>query len=154
MKDKEKTKKAYEKMEKKYKLPKLKKVEDELNFEISSSKPVHDCLKRMADLINMLIEHLGIIFEPRGYPSIIESSFYNEKEKEKLFKKFKEMMSLYHELAVGIFEGEKEQAKLFKKVFAVYTKEIKKFSIDFFTRQGDKWKEFEPDKFDKGQYLG
>lgn len=114
-------KKNYESLRKKYKLPEFKKLDSA--FEISTiddgkflSRDIRRKIFEKLETYSKIIE--GILHPETTLNNLYESRFFSEKDKEGIFKLYKELMILQKKaLIIGTLESEKEDAEFIKHSF-------------------------------------
>lgn len=114
-------KKSYESLRKKYKLPEFKKMDSA--FEISTidngkflSRDIRRKILEKLENYSKSIE--GILYPETTLNNLYESRFFTEKDKEWIFKLYKELMVLQKRaLMVSTLDSEKEDIEFIKHVF-------------------------------------
>ncbi len=148
--------KNYEELRKKYSLPKLDDVESELGIKIIYNPVINQLLTVLHERIGNSAGHLEINFQPTRMADAIESKFFSDKEKQEMFKFYKELIAVIHEIALSIYQNEESRAKCFKATYDFYLKKLKPFMQDFLKRQADGWRkeESQPKSEKSGSYFG
>lgn len=114
-------KKKYETLRKKYKLPEFKKIDSV--FEISSIDDgkflTRDIRRKIFDILETYSKSIeGILHPEATLNNLYESRFFSDKDKESIFKLYKELMVLQKRgLVVSTLENEKEDASFIIDVF-------------------------------------
>jgi len=149
-------KKAYQALKKKYKLPDFNKLDS--TFEISSIESdkflERSIRRRIAEKLDAYLKSIeGVLYPETTLNNLYESKFFTDKDKEKIFKIYKEMMVFQkRSYIVSTLEDEKEDVKLINDVFERFS-DIKSQLRDVFTKMMEGW-EKETDIKEDLEYLG
>ena len=114
-------KKGYESLRKKYKLPEFKKLDS--MFEISAIEGgkflTRDIRRRIFDILENYSKSIeGILYPETTLNSLYESRFFSDNDKERIFKLYKELMTLQKRaLLVSTLDSEKEDVNFIIDVF-------------------------------------
>jgi len=146
---------SYEELRKKHSLPKLEDVESELGVKIIYTPVINEFLRILHDRIGSCAGHLEINLQPTRMADVIESKFFSEKEKQDMFRFYKELIAVIHDIGLSVYQDSDSRIKCFKKTFDFYTKQLKPFMQDFLKRQADGWRKEETQQKEKSStYFG
>jgi len=135
-------KKKYEMVRNKYKLPEFSKADSV--FEISTienpkflSREIRRKIAEKLEIYSKSIE--GILYPETTLNNLYESKFFNDKDKEWIFKLYKELMALQKKAQiVSTLENEKEDSEFIKDVFNKWEKINSKIKM-IFEKLKDAW---------------
>ncbi len=135
--------KEYNKLSKKYKLPKFNGIDAE--FEISSLDNakflLKNILRKISEKLEFYIEVIGSLVHPDGssISSMYEIRFFSEDEKNGMYMMFKELMKIDRNIVEIILRNdEKELADFLNKFFSDWIN-IKKELLKYIEKMKDSW---------------
>lgn len=133
----------YNKLSKKYKLPKFREIDEE--FELSSLESpnflVRNALRKTAEKLEFYIEVIGNLVHPdaSSLSSMYEIRFFSDDEKNDMYNLFKKLMKVDRNiLEVMLKNDEKEQAEFLNKFFNNWL-DAKKELLKFIEKMKDSW---------------
>ena len=130
--------KQYNEMCKKAGLPSLKEFEEE--FECRLQAPIiAGVMSVILDKIGQSISHIEIIFQPARMADAMESKFHSEEEKTKLFKFYREALSIVHEVHHSLYISREKRLEMIKKSYEFYMKKLKPIMQEFLETQTKGW---------------
>jgi len=135
--------KEWEKLRKKYKLPKLEELEKEFDFYTEGRPVLSEVLKRVALVLDLIRADLESILHPRGLGEIVESKFFKEEEKDKLFDFYREVRAKIRKVPLAVMGSEEEKVRILKEFIEFYREKAKQFSKKFYEEISKKWMEKE-----------
>jgi len=150
--------KKYEKIRKKYKLPKLEELEDMFAFKLAkdSENDLYDICKGILESIDFSKEILeNILFLHEGSPpsNIYEANFIETRECFRIYRKIMELKWKY--VKTYFDSNEKNLAEFINESYKSWNGKIKKYLIDISERMEKAWKNYkEKDKKNNQTYLG
>lgn len=146
MEDRTKAVSKYEQMKKEHGLPELKEIEEELEFEIENdAEIVKTIINNIWERISTIKSYIEGILNPQRYCCLIETKFMNQKEKEKIFDFYTEIMTAYWKTVQSTFGETTERIKEINDSYTFY-KKVKKFSKEYIQKMIKGWSEEEKDK--------
>ncbi|MDP6600188.1 MAG: hypothetical protein QF798_02005 [Candidatus Woesearchaeota archaeon] len=133
----------YNKLSKKYKLPKFQEIDSE--FEISSLESprflIKNILRRIVEKLEFYIEVIGNLVHPdaSSLTTMYEVRFFSEDEKNNMYGLFKKMM-IFDRSIVGIVlsNDDKKQAEFLNKFFQKWL-EMKKELASYIDKMKESW---------------
>tara|TARA_Y100000294_G_scaffold50450_1_gene47513 strand:+ start:1229 stop:1696 length:468 start_codon:yes stop_codon:yes gene_type:complete len=133
----------YNKLSKKYKLPKFQEIDSE--FEISSLESprflIKNILRRIVEKLEFYIEVIGNLVHPdaSSLTTMYEVRFFSEDEKNNMYGLFKKMM-IFDRSIVGIVlsNDDKKQAEFLNKFFQKWL-EMKKELASYIGKMKESW---------------
>jgi len=135
--------KEYEKLSKKYKLPKFKDLNEQ--FEIVDLENVNfllrNILRKIADKLEFYSNLINDLLQPdtSSLSSMHETKFLSEEDRNGMYALFKKIMKTYRNIIVLVLENdEKNQANFLRGFFAEWVG-IKKQLIDYISKMKDSW---------------
>lgn len=153
-------KEEYEKLSKKYNLPKYEDLDKEFELLYISHLeeikfPLRFIRRRITDKLSLFCNMLQNIIQPNpgSLISLEESKFFSDKDREKIIGLLKELMHIERQsLYLEISFDENEDVEFINNIFRRWDK-IKKETLQFSEILKKKWKE-EIKKEEKEQYFG
>lgn len=134
----------YNKLSKKYKLPKFKEIDEE--FEISSLETpnflVRNALRKTAEKLEFYIDVIGNLVHPdaSSLSSMYEIRFFSDDEKDNMYNLFKKLMEANRNILELVLENnEKKQADFLKK-FSIEWLDMKKELVFYIAKMKESWK--------------
>lgn len=157
--ERQEVEKEYEEFKKKYQMPALEEIEKELCIKIIHTPVLTSVVNAFREILGGSVSHFEAIIAPARMADMIETKFHDEKEKKEIFKMYKILLAILHEISAAFYSTEKERAEVIKKTFEFYKKEYKPYSYQFLQKQGALWRqeaEKEPPKpqTQQGNYFG
>lgn len=123
----------------KYKLPSLKELEEEFDFELAETSGVlGQIMSRIWDGIMKMRRDIEGLLQPQQYCCLIEHKFFSESEKKELFNVYGDIMANYWSVIRAGFSSKEERAKWIKKSYELY-KKLKPFGVKYTTKLIDNW---------------
>jgi len=133
----------YNKLCKKFKLPKFDEIDSE--FEISSLETekflIKNILKKIIEKLEFYIETIGNLVHPDGssISTMYEIRFFSDEEKNEMYKLFKKLMKNHRNAITLVLENnEKQQAAFLNKFFNEWLN-IKKDLIKYMDKMKESW---------------
>ena len=149
--------KEYNKLSKKFKLPKFKEIDQE--FEISNLENerflLRDILRRVLERLEFYTEIIGNLVHPdaSSLSSMYEIRYLSEDEKNDMYDTFKKMMKAHRSIIeVLLNNDEKQQAKFLNDVIKEWM-ELKKDLVKYIGKLKESWSKESTMEQDSG-YLG
>jgi len=134
----------YNKLSKKYKLPKFKEIDEE--FEISSLETpnflVRNALRKTAEKLEFYIDVIGNLVHPdaSSLSSMYEIRFFSDDEKDNMYNLFKRLMEANRNIIELVLENnEKKQADFLNK-FSIEWLDMKKELVFYIVKMKESWK--------------
>ncbi len=151
--------KEYAELSKKYSMPSLEEIEKELCIKIIGTPVLTSLINAFREILGGSVSHFEAIISPARMADMIETKFHDEKEKKEMFKMYKILLAILHEISATFYGTEKDRAEIIKKTFEFYKKEYKQYTHQFLQKQGSLWRqeaEKEPPKpqTQQGNYFG
>ena len=150
------TKKKYETLKDKYKLPEFDKMDSAFEIDaIENTKFLsREIRRKIAEKLEMYSKSIeGILYPETTLNNLYESKFFNDKDKEWIFKLYKELMVLQKKVMIlSTLENEKDDFEFITDVFNKWEKinsEIRKV----FEKLKNAW-ERETDIKEELEYFG
>ncbi len=151
MEDRKLAVKKYNELKAKYGLPSLKEIESEFDFELEEDIGIAKIIiNQIWERISSMRSYIEGILNPQRYNSIIETKFFNAKEKERVFNFYKLIMIEYWKTIKITYDTPEMRVKQIKNSYDFYQK-VKKYSNIFVQRMIDGWSE--KDKKEKEGYI-
>ncbi len=151
MEDRKLAVKKYNEYRKKYNLPPLEELEDEFGFELDDDAGIaKTIINQIWERISALRSYIEGILNPQRYCCLIETKFFNPKEKEKIFKFYQKIMIAYWKTIQISFKGKEERFKHINFCYDFY-KKVRAYSLKYTQRMIDGWSE--EDKEEKESYI-
>lgn len=143
-------KKEYEKLQKKYNLPKFEELDKE--FQISSIEPKNFLLKEIAKKVNDKFEFFAQLFEevlnPESLISLHESNAFTELEKKEALRIFRKLQhSIRKHLLIELEFDEHKAAQQIKDSYKVFG-ELKEPTKKLILRMIEYWNKDKQTKFE------
>jgi|TARA_B100000315_G_scaffold75934_1_gene69464 hypothetical protein len=133
----------YNKLSKKYKLPKFREIDEE--FEISSLESpkflIRIILRKIAEKLEFYIDVIGNLVQPdaSSLSSMYEVRYFSDDEKNDMHNLFKKLMKVDRNiLGVMLKNDEKQQAEFLNKFFNNWS-DTKKELLKFIEKMEDSW---------------
>ena len=140
---KNKIEEEYNKLCKKYKLPKFEEIDKE--FEISSLENerflIRNTLRKIAEKLEIYSDAIGNLVHPDGssLSSMYEVRFFSDDEKDGMYKLFKKLMKANRDIAAIVLSAdEKKEADFLNDFFAEWGN-MKKDLITFIDKMRESW---------------
>lgn len=133
----------YNKLSKKYKLPKFKELNEE--FEISDIDDVsfllRNILRKIADKLEFYSNLINDLLQPdmSSLSGVHEISFLSEIDKNNMYALFKKIMKAYRNINLLVLENDKKSQTRYLSSFYVEWLEIKKQLINYLSIMKDSW---------------
>jgi hypothetical protein len=141
MEDRKAAIKKYDELKIKYKLPTRKELEKEFDFELEDTAGIpKEIINQIWERITSIKSYIEGALNPQRYCCMIETKFFNPKEKEKVFDFYKKIMIEYWKTVQATFRTKEEKVKQINKSFEFY-KKVKKFSEGYIQKMIDGWSE-------------
>ncbi len=136
-----KAKKIYEEYRKKHKLPSLKELEEEFDFELSeTSGVISQIYSKIWEKIMKVKSDLEGLFNPQQYCCLAEHKFFTEKELKEFFNMYAEIMKNYWTAVRAGYISKEERIRKIKDSYEFY-KKVKEFARKLYARYVKKWGE-------------
>jgi len=133
----------YNKLSKKYKLPKFNKLDSE--FEVSSLENekflIKNILRKISEKLEFYSEVIGNLVHPDGssISTMYEMRFFSEDEKNDMYTLFKKLMKIDRNIAeIVLRNDEKEQVNFLNRFFSDWLN-IKKEMLKYIEKMKDSW---------------
>src|SRR3989344_7570561 len=149
----------YEKLSKKYSLPKFEQLDEEFEIRaIELNKTgilIKAVLRWITNKLNLFMSYLEPVISvpPQNIHSLIEMRNLSEQERNKMFEFYKELSALLHENLTIELKSEKEIAQQIKKIWKSWP-EIKGKEIIFLENMTQAWRKKEESPITKAEYSG
>ena len=146
----------YDKEKKKFNLPDYDNLDFE--FEISNIEEgyfiIREIRRKISDKLETFIKLLEDVLQPETtVANLHECNFFDEEEKEKIFKLYSKLMRLNRKsLCLGLNPDDKEEAEFISNVFSEW-ESIKKDVTHVLTKMKESW-EKEAEAKENPQYFG
>ena len=133
----------YNKLCKKYKLPKFEEIDKE--FEISSLENerflIRNTLRKIAEKLEIYSDAIGNLVHPDGssLSSMYEVRFFSDDEKDGMYRMFKKLMKVNRDIAAIVLRAdEKKEAEFLNDFFNGWLN-MKEELIDYIWKMRDSW---------------
>lgn len=145
---------AWERLQKKYTLPKLADLETKFRFTLYEPWYVLQVASgNIYTHLGNLAGTLEVILNPQQLSKLMEAKFLSVSDREEITKVFKRLMALIREQQASSFDDEAKLAKALVKIASVYDKEIAPFMKKHYNLLAKGWEKQEIEKIEK-EYLG
>ena len=133
----------YNKLSKKYKLPKFKEIDDE--FEISTLETpkflIRNILRKIAEKLEFYIEVIGNLVHPdtSSISTMYEVRYFSDEEKNEMYNSFKKLMTSNRYIIKLILMNDEKRQTEFLKDFFVDWLTMKKELINYLDKMKESW---------------
>jgi len=133
----------YNKLSKKYKLPKFKELDDE--FEISTFETpkflIRNILRKIAEKLEFYIEVIGNLVHPdtSSISTMYEVRYFSDDEKNEMYNSFKKLMTSNRYIIKLILMNDEKRQTEFLKDFFVDWLTMKKELINYLDKMKESW---------------
>lgn len=149
--------KEYNKLSKKYKLPKFKEIDGE--FEISTLENtgflIRSILRRIEEKLEFYIEIIGNLVHPdaSNISSMYEIRYLSDDEKNNMYMLFKKLMKVNRSIIEQILVSDEKKQTIFLNNFFVQWSDMKKELVSYISKMRESWDKESTIEEDIG-YLG
>ena len=103
----------------------MEKLKEEFDIETEKATSVY-ILQSMWEKISVIKDYIEGLLNPEKYNCMVEISFFDEREKERLFSFYSKLMREHWKYLQALFGSEEERKKEIKELYEFY-KRVKKF---------------------------
>ncbi len=133
--------KEWERLRRKYKLPKLQEIEKEIGFYLTSKPVISEALKGIARILNSISLDIEAVLYPKDLAGMIEKKFFTEEERERLYDFYREIRSKLCKVPIAVMGEEREKVSLFKELLKFYREKARSAGRQFYERLSKGWRE-------------
>jgi len=135
--------KEYNKLSKKFKLPKFKEIDEE--FEISTLESpsflIKNILRKIIEKLEFYIEVIGNLVHPdaSSLSSMYEVRYFSDDEKNEVYSLFKKLMKADRGIIESVLNNDEKQQAKFLNTFFIEWLNMKKDLIVYITKMKESW---------------